>query len=138
MLAADVTLVPAALRSWYPSLTAPPGTPPAWLFAPVWTILYVMLGIAGWLVWRRTAGGRALRLWGWQLAASALWAPAFFGLRNPLLAFAVIVILLALIGVTTRRFARLQRVAAGLMLPYLVWVCYAAYLNLGFWWLNPA
>jgi len=134
--AADATLVPAAMRTWYPSLTRPPGTPPAWLFAPVWGVLYVTLGVAGWLVWRRAGGGKALRLWGWQLAANALWTPAFFGLRNPLLALAVIFVLLALIGLTTLRFARLQRVATGLMLPYLAWVGYAAYLNLGFWWLN--
>ena len=97
-----------------------------------------MIGVAAWLVWHRTGTGRALRLWGWQLAANALWTPAFFGLHNPLLALAVIAVLLALVALTIRRFARLQRVAAGLMLPYFAWVCYAAWLNAGFWWLNPS
>ena len=72
-----------ALQVWYPSLTPPPGTPPNWVFAPVWSALYVMIGVAAWLVWKRRGPSRALRLWGWQLAANALWAPAFFGLRSP-------------------------------------------------------
>lgn len=127
-----------SLRNWYPSLIHPPGTPPNWLFQPVWVALYVMVGVAAWLVWCRAGSGRALRLWGWQLAANALWTPAFFGLHNPALALAVIAVLLALIALTILRFARLQRVAAGLMLPYFLWTCYAAWLNIGFVWLNPA
>ena len=99
-----------ALRGWYPSLTAPPGTPPSWVFAPVWTMLYVMIGVAGWLVWRRAGAARPLRLWGWQLAANALWMPAFFGLHNPPLALAVIIVLLVLIAVTMHSFAKLNRI----------------------------
>lgn len=136
--AADATLITGAMRHWYATLTQPPGTPPGWVFAVVWNALYVMMGVAGWLVWRRAGGGRALRLWGWQLAANALWAPAFFGLRSPPLAMAVMLALLLLLGLTIHRFARLRPAAAGLLLPYLGWVCYAAYLNLGFWWLNAA
>ena len=135
--AAAAALVASALHGWYPSLTRPPGTPPNWVFGPVWTVLYVMIGIAGWLVWRRSGAARPLRLWGWQLAANALWTPAFFGLHNPPLALAVMAALLVLIGLTIGSFLRLHRFAAWLMLPYLTWTIFAAYLNVGFWWLNP-
>ncbi len=135
---ADAAFVTRAVHTWYPSLTAPPATPPNWLFPPVWTTLYVMIGVAGWLVWRRSGAARPLRLWGWQLAANALWSPAFFGLHNPPLALAVMLVLLGLIGVTMHSFARLNRPAVWLMLPYLAWTGFAAYLNAGFWWLNPA
>jgi tryptophan-rich sensory protein len=135
---ADAALAPAALRAWYPSLTRPPGTPPEWVFSAIWGVLYAALGVAGWLVWRRAGTGRALRLWGWQLGANALWAPAFFGLRNPPLGLAVLVVLLVLVGLTIRRFVRVDRLAAGLLVPYFAWICYIAWLNAGFWWLNAA
>ncbi len=125
-----------AVPRWYASLTAPPGTPPNWVFAPVWTTLYAMIGVAGWLVWRRSGTTRILRLWGWQLAANALWAPAFFGLHSPALALGVMAVMLILIGVTIRAFRPIQRAAAMLMLPYLAWCLYAGYLNLGFLLLN--
>ncbi len=134
---ADAALITRAVHTWYPSLTAPPATPPNWVFAPVWTTLYVMLGVAGWLVWRRAGAARPLRLWGWQLAANAMWAPAFFALQNPTLGLAVMVALLVLIGWTMYSFARLSRAAVWLMLPYLLWSGFATYLNAGFWWLNP-
>ena len=106
------------------------------MFPPVWTTLYVLIGVAAWLVWRRAGAAGPLRLWGWQLAASALWTPAFFGLHNPPLAFAVMLVLLVLIAITIHGFARLNRAASWLMLPYLVWTGFAAYLDAGFWWLN--
>ncbi|HEY1935619.1 MAG TPA: TspO/MBR family protein [Acetobacteraceae bacterium] len=136
--AADATLVTGSLRPWYASLIHPPGTPPDWVFGSVWGVLYVMLGVAGWLVWRRAGAGGALRLWGWQLAVNAMWTPAFFGLHKPVLALAVIAVLLALVALTIHRFARVQRLAAALMVPYFAWIGYAAWLNLAFWWLNPA
>lgn len=125
-------------RSWYATLTLPPGTPPAWVFGPVWTVLYIAQGLAGWLVWRRTGGGPALRAWGWQLAANAAWAPAFFGLHNPALALLISVLMLLLIALTARAFAARRRLAAWLMLPYLGWTGYATWLNAGIWWLNPS
>jgi benzodiazapine receptor len=136
--AADGALIAGAPRGWYLSLIRPPGTPPDWLFGPVWTVLYAMIGLAGWLVWRRTTTAWPLRLWGWQLAANALWTPAFFALHSPPLALAVCLVLLALIVLTIRSFARLRRSAAWLMAPYLAWTCYATYLTAGFWWLNPS
>ncbi len=125
-----------AVHKWYLTLHAPPGTPPNWVFAPVWTVLYIMVGTAGWLVWQRLGAARPVRLWGWQLAANALWAPAFFGLHSPKLAMVVIVIMLTSIASTIRTFRRVRRSAAILMLPYAAWCLYAAYLNAGFVLLN--
>lgn len=143
--AAAAVTVPS-VRTWYLTLTAPPGTPPNWVFAPVWTTLYLLIGVSAWLVWRQAhrrigiqAGHwGALRLWGWQLLAAAAWTPAFFGAHSPRLGLAVIGVMLVLIGCTIRAFARLNRLAAWLLAPYLAWTCYATYLNIGFWWLNPA
>lgn len=134
--AADAAASTSAVRHWYPSLQAPSGTPPAWLFAPVWTTLYLLIGIAGWLAWRRCGASRPLRLWGWQLAANALWMPIFFGLRSPGPALAELAVLVVLLGLTIHGFLRVQRLAALLMLPYFLWTLYAGYLNAGFWWLN--
>ncbi len=129
-----------AMQNWYPQLIRPRGTPPDWLFGPVWTLLHLMIGTSAWLIWWRGPVGRrqraALQLWGWQLLLNALWSPAFFGLHSPALGLLVIFPMLLLIGLTMASFARLQRNAALLLLPYLVWTSYAAYLNTGFWWLN--
>ena len=109
------------------------------MFGPVWTTLYIMIGTAGWRVWRQHMPGQqdALRLWGWQLLANALWTPAFFGLHSPGLALAVILVMLATLGRTIAAFRTQDRLAAGLLLPYALWSCYATYLNAGFLWLNP-
>lgn len=140
--AAGGVVTAPGVRGWYLSLARPPGTPPNWLFAPVWTTLYVMMGVAAWLVWRATYGGLAgrpaLRLWGWQLLVNAVWSPVFFALHSTGWALLVIVVLLGLIGFTLRAFLRVQAWAGLLLMPYLAWVCYATYLNAGFWWLNPA
>ncbi len=140
--ASGSTLTADSVRGWYLTLNRPPGVPPNWVFPVVWTTLYVMMGTAAWLVWRAPGvaaeqRGGALRLWGWQLLANALWTPAFFGLQRPLLGLAVLAVLLPLIGLAMRGFLALDRRAALLMLPYLLWSLYATYLNLGFWWLNP-
>ncbi|MBN8892138.1 MAG: TspO protein [Rhodospirillales bacterium 70-18] len=139
--ASGAGLTAQAVRGWYLTLATPPGTPPNWVFAPVWTTLYVMVGTAGWLVWRlpahmSVAKRAALRLWGWQLLANALWTPAFFGLHSPALGLAVILPLVVLIGLTLRAFGQLRPMAAALLVPYLLWTCYATWLNAGFWWLN--
>jgi benzodiazapine receptor len=126
----------ANLTDWFHTLVRPPGAPPDAVFAPVWTALYIAMGVAAWLVWRRVGAGAALRLWGWQLAVNALWPPAFFGLHAPVLGLAVLALLIVLVVLTIRAFAPIHRLATGLLLPYLAWCCYAAYLNTGFWWLN--
>lgn len=130
------TITVHAVHHWYPHLHAPPFTPPSRVFGPLWMCLYVMIGVSGWLVWRRVGAAAQLRLWGWQLAANALWAPAFFGLRSPLLGMAVIAVMLPLIAMTIRAFRPLSRAAALLLLPYFGWTLFAAYLNAGFLVLN--
>ena len=136
--AAGGTLTESGLRGWYLSLAQPPGTPPNWVFAPVWALLYVLIGLSAWLVWERPAHRRALRTWGWQLLLNAAWTPAFFGLGQIALALVVIVALIGAICHTIIVFARVRPAAALLLAPYLAWTCYAAYLNAGFWWLNRA
>ncbi len=139
--AANGAIVAGSARGWYPSLAAPPGTPPAWLFAPVWTALYPVMGVAAWLVWRRIDVGAerkraALRSWGWQLLINSLWLPALFGLHSLELGLLVIGLMLAAMLLTTRRFVPLQPLAATLMGCCVAWVGYAAYLDAAFWWLN--
>ena len=113
------------------------------MFGPVWTALYGCIGVSAWLVWRRVDVGlhkkrAALRIWGWQLLVNALWPPAFFGLHSPALGMLVIVVLLGAIVLTLRAFWPVNRPAALVLLPYLTWVAYAAYLNGGFWRFNAA
>jgi tryptophan-rich sensory protein len=124
-------------HGWFAALTPPAGMPPHWLFAPLWIVLYTGVGAAGWMVWRRCGAARPVRLWGWQLAANALWTPAFFGLHNFPLTLACLALLLGLIALTLRAFHRLQPFAAGLLVPFLLWSLYSAYLVIGFWWSNP-
>ncbi len=128
-----------SVRAWYLSLARPPATLPDSLFAPIWAVLYVMMAVAAWIVWREPDSRRrraALTLWGWQLLLNALWAPLFFGLHLMLPALGVIVGLFGVLAVTILRFRALKPGAAALMLPYLAWVAFAGYLNAGFWWLN--
>ncbi len=127
---------------WYPALAKPVGTPPTWVFGPVWTTLYTMMAVAAWLVWRRDDAAssasrrRALIAWGAQLALNALWTPLFFGLQRLDLALVGIVALWIAIAATIVLFARVSRAGAWLLVPYFGWVSYATYLNAGFWWLN--
>lgn len=128
---------------WYLSLRRPPLTPPGAVFAALWLVAELSLGLAGWALWRRIdpwrlSPRRALRLWGWQIALIAAWAPAFFGLHAPGAGLVVMVLLLGTASATFYAFWYRNRLAAALLLPSLLWLCYGAYLNLGFWWLNPA
>jgi len=124
---------------WYAQLNKPVWNPPNWIFGPVWTALYTMMAIAAWLVWRR--GGFAtqkvpLGLFLLQLLLNAAWSALFFGLRNPGLAFAEIILLwLAILG-TLLAFGKAHRLAGVLMVPYLAWVTFAAVLNFTLWQLN--
>jgi tryptophan-rich sensory protein len=121
---------------WYDALARPPATPPNWVFPVVWSCQYVLIGIAAWLVWRQPEGRRALRPWFAQLVFNFLWSPAFFALHNPGLGLVVIVPLLASVVWTIVAFARVRPLAAWLMVPYLIWGCYATYLNVGIYYLN--
>ncbi len=135
--AADSAVAFAQVHSWYSALKRPPGTP-VWLFGPVLSALYAWMGAAAWLVWRRAGAGLPLRLWGWQLAACALWTPALFGLHSPLLALVDTLAFAALLVATIRGFTPIHHGAAWMMVPYLLWTGYALYLNAGICWLNPA
>ena len=126
--------------SFYAQLNRPEWSPPSWLFGPVWTVLYVLMGIAAWLVWRERgwAGARgALTLFLVQLAANALWTWLFFAWREGGLALAEIILLAVLIVATMIAFARVRTVAAILLAPYLIWVLYAMALTFAIWRANP-
>jgi translocator protein len=122
---------------WYAALVKPSWNPPSWVFGPVWTLLYIMMAMAAWLVWRCGRQRRALFYYAVQLALNAAWTPIFFGLKMPGFAFAVIIALLASIIVTTRAFGRVLPLAGLLLVPYAAWVAFAACLNFTLWRLNP-
>jgi tryptophan-rich sensory protein len=131
----------SSVDSWYPSLIKPSWRPPNWLFAPVWTALYLSMAISAWLVWRQSGykkAASALTFFLLQLILNAAWSGLFFGLRQPFVAFLEIILLWLAILVTIRLFFRLRPVAAWMMVPYLLWVTFAAVLNLSIWWLNAA
>ena len=125
---------------WYTSLIKPTLTPPAWIFGPVWTLLYAMMATAAWLVWRRYGLANVvgpLLLFLGQLALNALWSFLFFGLHSPGLALLGIVALWLAVLATLIVFWRSHPPAGLLLLPYLLWVSFATYLNFQLWRLNP-
>jgi benzodiazapine receptor len=124
--------------SFYAQLSKPSWAPPASLFGPVWSVLYGLMGIAAWLVWRARGSNRlALALFGAQLVANALWSWLFFAWHRGTLAAADAVVLLALVAATTLAFWRSRRLAAVLLLPYLLWVSFASALTWAVWRGNP-
>ncbi len=139
--AASGTAIFVSVDGWYTGLNKPQWNPPAWVFAPVWTLLYAMMAVAAWLVWRE--GGwktqrRALVLFLLQWLLNALWTPLFFGMHRVGLAFAEITLLWLMLAATVVSFWSVRRAAAYLMLPYLAWVSFAAALNFAIWRLNPS
>ena len=128
-----------SVEGWYQTLNKPTFNPPDWVFGPVWTLLYLLMSIAAWLVWRREglpAARMPLALFGVQLTLNVLWSVIFFGLRQPGLAFAEIIALWLSIVATTAAFAPRSPLAALLMVPYLAWTSFAAILNAAIWRLN--
>ena len=124
--------------SFYAQLSKPAWAPPAGVFGPVWSVLYALMGIAAWLVWRSTRSmGVELGLFGAQLAANALWSWLFFAWHRGALATAEVLILLALIVATVVAFWRRSRLAALLLVPYLLWVSFASVLTWTVWRSNP-
>lgn len=124
--------------SFYAQLNKPSWAPPAGVFGPVWTVLYALMGVAAWLVWRSPGPKRAaLTLFGAQLAANALWSWLFFAWHRGALAAVEILVLLALIVAMIVAFWRISRLAALLMLPYLLWVSFASVLTWAVWRSNP-
>lgn len=130
--------LPFPAPDYYAQLAKPDWAPPAWLFGPVWTVLYVLIGVAAWLVARHggPGTGRPLALWGVQLALNAAWTPVFFGLRAPGLALIVIVVMWIAIAATSVAFFSRRPLAGALLLPYLAWVSFATMLTFEIWRLN--
>jgi len=122
---------------WYRGLSKPFWTPPNWLFGPVWSVLYIMIAVAGWLVWRADPGSPALWLWGLQLLLNGAWSWLFFGRRRMDLAFADLVAMWLTIAAFIVVALPLSQIAGLLFVPYLVWVTIAGALNLTVWRMNP-
>ena len=121
---------------WYAGLTKPSCNPPAWLFGPVWTVLYVLIAIAGWRTFERDRTGLPIRLWWAQFALNFLWTPVFFGAHRIGLALVVILLLLvAILGFISKEWWQ-DRVAAWLFVPYAAWVAFASVLNASIFALN--
>lgn len=131
-----------AVESWYPTIQKPSFNPPNWLFAPVWTILYIMMAVAGGLVWheinspRKEEVKKSMLFFAIQLGLNALWSYLFFGLKNPLLALIEIVLLWLMIYETYIKFVKINKFSGYLFVPYLLWVSFAMVLNASIWWLN--
>ena len=127
------------IPGWYANLAKPTWTPPGWIFGPVWTLLYLMMAVAAWLVWRQSGfvGAKLpLALFAIQLALNSLWSLLFFGLQSPGAAAVEIVLLWAAILATMITFWKRSRVAGGLLAPYLAWVSFATVLNVAIWRMN--
>lgn len=130
-----------SITTWYPTLVKPSFNPPNWIFAPVWTSLYVMMGIAAGLIWnqipsQKEAVTKALQFFAIQLVLNALWSYLFFGMYNLMLATIEVVLLWLMIFETYSQFAKINKTASYLMLPYLAWVSFASVLTASIWWLN--
>lgn len=131
-------LTSTSVSTWYQTLAKPAITPPDWIFQPVWTALYAMMGFAVWLVWRQGGPGTrlALALFVVQLALNVAWSGIFFGLRLPGVAFAGVLVLWLAIVATLGFFLRISFAGGMLLIPYLLWVTFAGVLNFGIWRLN--
>lgn len=130
----------SAVREWYPTLIRPSFAPPSWVFGPVWTTLFALMGVAAWLVWekgtRRQDVRVALGAFLVQLVLNTLWSIIFFGMQSLGGALMEIALLWLAIAATIILFARISKPAAWLLAPYILWVSFAAYLNYAFWVLN--
>lgn len=128
-----------SVGTWYVELSKPDWNPPGWIFGPVWTSLYILMGIAAFLVWKQGSKKpikKAMWFYGIQLVLNMLWSILFFGLQNPQMAFFEIIVLLIMIIFTTLQFLKINKRAAILMIPYIAWVSFATLLNFTIWQLN--
>jgi tryptophan-rich sensory protein len=130
----------SSIDTWYLTLNKPSFNPPDWIFAPVWTFLYILMGIAAGIVWSKGYYHKwvktAMYHFIFQLLFNGLWSIVFFGFRSPGLAFLVIIVLLVLILLTYKWFKIVSKTAAYLLIPYLLWVAFATILNFSIWQLN--
>jgi tryptophan-rich sensory protein len=129
-----------SVDTWYEGIKKPFFTPPDAVFAPVWIVLYLLMGVSMFLVWLRSSGERhvrpALAVFMVQLVLNAIWSGAFFGLRSPLAGLIVIILLWIVIVLTIQAFKKISRIAALLLIPYILWVSYALVLNAAIFFLN--
>ncbi len=130
----------SSVNDWYLTLNKPDFNPPNWVFAPVWTVLYIMMGVAAGIVWAKGFHHlwvkTALYHFAFQLLLNATWSIVFFGFREPFWGLVVIITLLILIVLTFRWFRIVSKIAAWLLVPYFLWVCFATVLNYNIWELN--
>lgn len=130
----------SSIPTWYRGLSKPPWNPPDWAFGPAWTALYILMGVASWLVWRYGWDNRsvrvALRVFAVQLLLNGIWSVLFFGLRSPGIALVEIGVLWCMILATVVLFARRDLLAGAILVPYLLWVTFASALNWEVWSLN--
>ncbi len=130
-----------SIPTWYAALTKPSFNTPDWIFAPVWTILFILMGISLYLVWNKGLQDKKVKIslfiFGVQLVLNVLWSFLFFGLHSPFYAFLEIIILWIAIVLTIVNFFKVSRTAGLLLLPYILWVSFAAILNFSIWRLNP-
>jgi benzodiazapine receptor len=129
------------LSSWYQTLNKPTWNPPSWLFGPVWTLLYLLMAVSLWLIWKsnasETAKHRSMWIFALQLFLNFWWSILFFNLHSPGLAFLDIILMLTMIAITLFHFAKISQPAAYLLTPYLAWVSFATILNYTLWVMNP-
>jgi translocator protein len=129
-----------SVSGWYSTINKPSFNPPNWIFAPVWTVLYILMGIACYIVWKRSADLHskrgALIVYGIQLALNFAWSILFFYFQQPGWALAEIILLWIFIFITILQFGKISSVAAWLLVPYIAWVSFAALLNFNIWELN--
>jgi benzodiazapine receptor len=129
-----------SIPTWYATLAKPPFTPPNWIFSPVWIALFLLMGISLFLIWRRGLAERKVRValgcFGAQLIFNIVWSALFFGLRSPLAGFIDIAVLWGAIALTIFYFLKISKMAGVLLLPYIVWISFAAVLNFFIWRLN--
>ena len=128
-----------SIASWYAFINKPSFSPPNWLFAPVWSLLYILMGIAAFLVWQKRDNLKtkpALMFYGIQLILNTFWSIIFFGMHNPGLAFLEIIILWTFILITLIKFYKINKTSGILFIPYFIWVSFASILNFAVWMLN--
>ncbi|MFA6074150.1 MAG: TspO/MBR family protein [Candidatus Woesearchaeota archaeon] len=125
----------SAIPNWYASLNRPVFSPPNWVFGPVWTILYTLIGIALYKIWIKNKKG-SLNLFFFHLFLNAIWSPIFFGLHNLILAFLVIILMDISLIIIIKKFYKIDKIAAYLLIFYLLWISFASVLNFSFWQLN--
>ena len=130
-----------SVTSWYPTLVKPSFSPPGFYIGLIWIVLFTLMGISLFLIWRETPSNPAARIalyfFAVQLIVNVLWSVAFFGMRSPISGLVVIAFLWVLILITIIKFWPINRTAALLLIPYIIWVSIAAYLNFSIWMLNP-